>query len=82
MKPPLKFIEWEDAYNGNHEWCRMGVLKDKSPLIIRTVGFEVARSKKRVTLAMSYHDDGPEPAICDLFTIPVSCIRKERTLKC
>lgn len=80
-RPPLKLIEWEDAYNGNHGWIEVGTIPKKvEPLIVRTVGFEVRRSKKRVTLAMSYGNSRDEPTCCDLFTIPIAMIRKERTL--
>ena len=80
--PPLKLIEWEDAYNGNHDWIEVGTIpKNVEPLIIRTVGFELRRDKHRVTLAMSYGSSREEPTCADLFTIPIGMIRKERTLR-
>lgn len=86
-RPPLKLIEWEDAYNGNHDWFRLDTLPDAvAPVIVSTVGFEVQRNADRVTLAMSYrgkhadHDDDDANA-CDLFTIPVGMIRKEKVLR-
>jgi hypothetical protein len=82
MKPALKLIEWEDAYNGNHEWLTVeSIPQHVEPLIIRTVGFELRRDESRVTLAMSYGDSREEPTCSDLFTIPVGMIRKERTLR-
>lgn len=81
-RPSLKLIEWEDAYNGNHEWIEAGTIPNKvKPLIISTVGFELRRCKKRVTLAMSYGDSRDEPTCSDLFTIPLTMIRRERVLR-
>lgn len=80
-RPPLKVIEWEDAYNGNHSWIDPDTIPDKmQPMTITTAGFEVRRCKERVTLAMSWGDDG-DPTCCDLFTIPVAMIRKERVIR-
>lgn len=81
-RPPLKLIEWEDAYNGNHGWIDAASIPDAvQPLIITTVGFELRRNADRVTLAMSYGASRDEPTCCDLFTIPVGMIRKERVLR-
>jgi hypothetical protein len=81
-RPPLKLIEWEDAFNGDHDWLTVDSVPEKvRPIIITTVGFEIRRTKKRVTLAMSYGDSRDEPTCCDLFTIPVGMIRRERVLR-
>jgi hypothetical protein len=81
-RPPLKLIEWEDAYNGNHNWIDVATIPEAvEPLIITTVGFELKRNAERVTLAMSCGHSREEPTCCDLFTIPVAMIRKERVLR-
>lgn len=83
-RPPLKLIEWEDAFNGNHRWHGLDDIPDKvEPWIVATVGFEIRRSAERVTLAMTYAggDDDNEPTCMDLMTIPVGMIRKERVLR-
>jgi hypothetical protein len=81
-RPPLKLIEWEDAYNGNHEWIDVETIPEMvEPLIITTVGFELRRGAQRVTLAMSYGNSRDDPTCCDLFTIPTPMIRKERKLR-
>lgn len=81
-RPPLKLIEWEDAFNGNHHWIEVGTIPDEvEPLTLTTVGFELRRNSERVTLAMTYGSSRDEPTCCDLFTIPVAMIRKERTLR-
>lgn len=82
-RPPLKLIEWEDAFNGNHNWFDVATLPedDVNPIIITTVGFELLRTKYRVTLAMSYEESRDGPRACDLFTIPRGMIRRERTLR-
>lgn len=81
-RPPLKLIEWEDAFNGNHEWVAAeDVDNPVAPLVVTTVGFEIRRDDKRVTLAMSYEQSRDRPKCCDLFTIPVGMIRREKVLR-
>jgi hypothetical protein len=81
-RPPLKLIEWEDAYNGNHDWISVASIPELvEPLIISTVGFELRRDEHRVTLAMSYGDGREEATCSDLFTIPVGMIRREKVLR-
>lgn len=78
----LKLIEWEDAYNGNHDWFKVDSLPEAvEPLIVTTVGFEVQRGDERVVLAMSYGNSREDPTCCDLFTIPLAMIRHERVLR-
>jgi hypothetical protein len=77
MKYPLKLIEWEDAFNGDHDWFPLDAIGTVEPCLTLTVGFEVARDEHRVTLMMShnqYHG-------CDLFTIPLGMIRREKILR-
>lgn len=82
MRPPLKLISWEDAFNGNHSWIEASSIPEHvEPLLITTVGFELRRDEHRVTLAMSYGDSREEPTCCDLFTIPLGMIRRERVLR-
>lgn len=79
MKYPLKLIEWEDAYSGDHRWTPAEDLVDEPvALIIQSIGFEVRRTAERLTLAMSLTSDGK---VCDLFTIPLVMIRKEQTFR-
>lgn len=79
--PPLKLIEWEDAFNGDHAWTSLDELEPSEPLLIQTVGFEIRRDKARVTLAMSHGASRSPETVCDLFTIPLAMIRSERKLK-
>lgn len=82
MKYPLKLIEWEDAYSGNHEWFSLKLLPEAvSPLIVTTVGFEIQRNAERVTLAMCLDHNEDDLKACDLFTIPVGMIRREKELR-
>lgn len=81
-RPPLKLIEWEDAYNGNHDWLTVESIPESvEPLLLTTVGFELRRDKERVTLSMSYGCSREKPTCADLFTIPIGMIRRERTLR-
>jgi hypothetical protein len=61
-RPALRLIEWEDAYNGNHDWIDVATIPETvEPLIITTVGFELCRDRERVTLAMSYGSSRDDP---------------------
>lgn len=79
MKFPLKLIEWHDAYNGEHNWIKLNELsKEQDPCVIQTIGFEVIRTEKYVTLAMSVTNN---EQVCDLFTIPLAIVVREQTFR-
>lgn len=79
MKYPLKLIEWNDAYSGDHAWFPADDLpQEDKPHKVQTMGFEVKRTDQHVTLAMSCADNGN---LCDLFTIPLVMIIREQTFR-
>lgn len=79
MKYPLKLIEWQDAFNGNHHWFSVDKLDENVTLIIiQTIGFEVQRTDICVTLAMSCASNED---LCDLFTIPLAVVVREQTFR-
>jgi hypothetical protein len=80
MRFPLLLVEWEDAFNGDHDWIEPEGFSDEQ-LIVRTVGFEVRRNAAQLTLAMSHYRFGNSERICDLFTIPTGMIRRETVLR-
>lgn len=79
MNYPLRLIEWHDAYNGDHVWFDAADLppEDKTFTVL-TMGFEVKRTERHVTLAMSVTSGGK---LCDLFTIPLGMIVKEHSFR-
>lgn len=79
MKYPLKLIEWHDAYSGDHTWFNADDLPEEdTPHVVQTLGFEVKRTERHVTLAMSCSSNGN---LCDLFTIPLGMIVREQTFR-
>jgi len=69
---PLVLVEWEDAFNGNHDWFRLDTLPDAvEPLIVQTTGFLVQSNRERITLAQSFSDT----SACNLWTIPRAMVR-------
>jgi len=84
MKYSLKLIDWHDAYTGNHAWARLNELPETIPIhLVSTLGFEIARDEKHVTLCMSI---GPEEAedersVMNLMTIPIGMIVREQTFR-
>jgi hypothetical protein len=81
-RPPLMLIEWEDAYNGDHDWIDPGQVDlNGPPMLVTTVGFELQRNAERITLAMSLLSFKQDAKVCDLMTIPIGMIRKERRLR-
>lgn len=78
MKYPLKLIEWEDAFTGfSSAWTDLAELKPTEPLIMTTVGFEVQRTERQLTLCQSISEEGRGG---NLITIPTAAIVREKTL--
>lgn len=78
-KYPLKLIEWHDAYNDNHAWISIKELPEEPErYLVQTLGFEIRRDDKEVTLAMSVSNNGH---VCDLFTVPLAIIVREQTFR-
>lgn len=85
-RPPLVLVEWEDSYNGDHNWVRASELPERVlPMVLYTSGFLVRDHPERVTLSMSWHAmpkvEDDDAGLCDLFTIPRGCIRKLTVLR-
>lgn len=79
IKYPLKLIEWNDAFNGDHIWLDAEQLPEEpEPVIVQTIGFEVRRTDTYVTLAMSQASNGH---LCDLFHIPLAIVVREQTFR-
>lgn len=78
MKYPLKLIEWEDAFNGDHNWVKPENLDLNKTMIVQTVGFEIERTDRHVILAGSVSDQSD---MCDLFTIPLTLVLREQTFR-
>ena len=85
-RPQLVLVEWEDSYNGDHNWFRLSELPAEiEPAVLYTAGYLVRDHPERVTLSMSWQDmpsdDGHDARLCDVFTIPRGCIRKLTVLR-
>lgn len=85
-RPQLVLVEWEDSYNGDHNWFRLSELpKVVEPAVLYTTGFLVQDGAERLTLSMSWQampsDDGHDARLCDLFTIPRGCVRRVTVLR-
>lgn len=79
MKYPLKLIEWHDAYSGDHSWFDEDhLIKDDQPHVVYSLGFEVLRTERHVTLAMSASENGK---LCDILTVPLGMIVREQTFR-
>ena len=79
MKYPLKLIEWHDAYSGDHKWVALSDLADRAaPLVTYSIGFEIRRDDKHITLAMTVND---EEKVSNLMTIPLAMIVREQTFR-
>lgn len=78
MKYPLKLIEWEDAFAGEIVWFNPESLPEQSPLITTTVGFEIQRTERYITLVQSCNSEGRCGAA---ISIPLGMIRREKTLR-
>ena len=72
----IVYIEWEDAVGGGTSWRPPDEIRIK-PVMIRSVGFVLAESKRSITLVGCVGQTN----VSDDNTIPRSCIRQLRVLK-
>ena len=70
-------VEWLDSHRTD-EWTPKDELPEPKGKMILTVGIEVGRSDRGVSVASSIGDD-PKQA-CGVMTIPTCCIVDEREL--
>ena len=68
-KPKIVYVEWEDSCT-TYGWLNPQV--DETSMI-RSVGIEVARTKKSITISTSESQGGRH---VDPISIPMGCIRK------
>ncbi len=73
-------IEWEDS-SCHHGWRSCAVLdRDNNVEQCRTVGYFYNETKRGIQLSPAIGDAGEERS--DTWTIPKSCIRKIKRIKC
>ena len=82
-RPALLLVEWEDAFTSDHSWGRIDALPETVlPFVVLSVGYEIARNEKRITLAQTIGGDRGEADKCsDLMTIPTGMVRKVTQLR-
>lgn len=73
-KPVVVYVEWEDSCT-TYGWQKPEA--DETSMI-RSVGIQVARTDKAITLSTSQSEGG---RFVDQISIPMSCVRKFRRLK-
>ena len=73
----LLLITWHDAYSDHSGWKPLAKVRKQQPATVRSVGWEVRRTKRAVTLAASVVDDECDGDV----TIPIDMILAEKELK-
>ena len=73
----LLLVEWRDATSNHSGWEKLTVIAKQGPEPVRSVGWELKRTKTKLTLVASVSgEDGSQDV-----TIPVPWIVSERELK-
>jgi hypothetical protein len=73
----LLLVTWHDAYSDVSGWKPLTKLKRQQPATVRTVGWELRRTKRALTLVASLVDDEGDGDV----TIPIGMILSEKELK-
>lgn len=73
----LLLVTWHDAVSDHVGWKKISHLKKQQPATVRTVGWEVRRTKRALTVAASLVDDECDGDV----TIPIGMILSEKELK-
>lgn len=72
----LLLITWHDAVSGHVGWKKLDDVKKQQPATVRSVGWEVRRTKRALTLTASLVDDECDGDV----TIPLGMILREQEL--
>jgi hypothetical protein len=73
----LLLVMWRDAVSNHSGWAKTADVAKQQPPIVRSVGWEVRRTKRHLTLVASVMDD---ECSGDL-TIPLGMIIEEHLLE-
>ncbi len=73
---PIVEIEWEDSASKGG-WANREVYRKLSPMRVRTVGFLLERSPRKVIVLQTLAEDGDGT---DAVVIPAGCVKKLRRL--
>jgi len=72
----LLLITWHDAVSDTVGWKKLEQIKRQQPATVRTVGWEIKRTRRYLTLAASLVDDECDGDV----TIPLGMILQEKEL--
>jgi hypothetical protein len=73
----LLLITWHDACSGHTGWKPIKDVEKQQPPVVRSVGWEMRRTKRFVTLTASIVDDECDGDV----TIPLGMIIREEILQ-
>lgn len=73
----LLIVTWYDAVSDDAGWKSIEKVAKQQPPVVRSVGWEIRRTKRHVTLAASIIEDHCDGDV----TIPLGMIIRERELK-
>lgn len=73
----LLLITWHDARSNHAGWEKLETIAKQSPATVRTVGWELRRTKRHLTLVASIVEDDGSGDV----TIPLGMIVSEKELK-
>ncbi len=73
----LLLVTWHDAVSDDSGWKKLSHVKKQQPATVRSVGWEIRRTRRALTLAASLVDDECDGDV----TIPIGMILSEKELQ-
>jgi hypothetical protein len=73
----LLLVTWHDAVSDDSGWKKLAHVKKQQPATVRSVGWEIRRTTRALTLAASLVDDECDGDV----TIPIGMILSEKELQ-
>lgn len=76
MTRKLLLVTWHDAVSNHVGWAKIEDVEKQQPYVVYTIGWEIKRTRKRLTLASSLAGDECSGDT----TIPIGMIVREEVL--
>ncbi len=73
----LLLVTWHDAVSDDSGWKKLAKVRKQQPATVRSVGWEIRRTRRALTLAASLVDDECDGDV----SIPIGMILSEKELQ-
>ena len=76
----IVLVKWIDSC-GRGGWRTEETVKNYEPSSITSVGFQIKRTRQKITLAISCEGSEDGGDIGDVVTIPMGCVKEIETIR-